>query len=110
MYALRQMSIDGDVRSIVDFGGHVGVKYHAYRDIMDIDTKFKWHVVDVPAVCDEGRRRLRPSDTKLTYSDTLDAIEDCDVLLCSGSLQYCDEPLDRIIDRLPRRPPVVILN
>lgn len=110
LYALQQMSNQGRLRSIVDFGGHVGAKFYAFREIIDFSPEFAWQVVDVPAVCAEGNRRLKPDDGNLSYSPTFENIVDCDVLLCSGSLQYCDEEIGDVVTKLPQRPKMIILN
>ncbi len=95
---------------MVDFGGHVGAKFYAYRDVIRFNLDFKWQIIDVPAVCEEGRSRLKQGDESLVYSDSTANLVGCDVLLCSGSLQYCNESIDEIILKMPARPRVIILN
>lgn len=110
LYALQRLAAEGKLKSVVDFGGHVGAKYYAYRSVMDFPWDLKWQVVDVPAVCAEGSRRLKPEDSNLSYSEDIGKIDACDVLFCSGSLQYSDEHLFRLLAEIPLRPQVIILN
>ena len=110
MYVLRELIYQGRSHSVVDFGGHVGAKYYAYRSIMTFPPELKWKIVDVPAVCDEGRRQLERGDESLSYHDDLKEIDSCDVLLCAGSLQYCEFYLDHILEKMLHRPHTIILN
>lgn len=108
--ALQQASSKMRLQSLVDFGGHVGAKYYAYRDVISFDPEFKWQIIDVPAVCREGRRNLEQGDKTLSYSEDVMGIDKCDILFCSGSLQYCDEDLGEIIQMMPEKPKMVIIN
>jgi putative methyltransferase (TIGR04325 family) len=94
---------------VTDFGGHLGVKYHAYRPLLDLPDDLRWQVVDVPAVCREGRRRVGGKGP-LTFHEDAKASAPCDVLICSGVLQYVEMPVDTIVDQLPSKPPAILLN
>jgi putative methyltransferase (TIGR04325 family) len=102
------MIADGALRRVTDFGGHVGVKYLAYRHVVDFPPDLVWQVVEVPAMCREGRRRAHDASA-LRFCERLEDAEPCDVLLCSGSLQYVETPLDQLLARMAP-PPVVLLN
>ncbi|MBR0646530.1 methyltransferase, TIGR04325 family [Plastoroseomonas hellenica] len=109
MFHLQRMIARGELRRVTDFGGHVGVKYLAYRDALGFPDDLVWQVVDVPAMCRAGRRRSADIP-QLRFHEALEDTMPSDVLLCSGSLQYVDAPLDQILARLPAPPPVILLN
>lgn len=110
MYALRELIYGDRLHTVIDFGGHVGAKYYAYRRLMTFPSELEWKIVDVPAVCDEGRKRLKQGDEALSYYENIEQIDSCDVLICAGSLQYCEFYLDHIIRQMRYRPHTIILN
>jgi putative methyltransferase (TIGR04325 family) len=107
---LQKLLRQNRLRTVTDFGGHVGVKFYAYRDMLDLPDDFRWQVVEVPAMVKEGRRRVPEGVDALCFFERLEETEPCDVLLCSGSLQYVDWTIEEIIDRLPRKPSMVFVN
>lgn len=109
MFHLQRLIAGGGLRRVTDFGGHVGVKYLAYRDTLRFPVDLLWQVVDVPAMCRAGRRRSVDTP-QLRFHEALEDTMASDVLLCSGSLQYVEEPLDRLLARLPAPPPTIVLN
>jgi len=108
MFCLQQSMARGQLGTVTDFGGHVGVKFKAYGAAMAFPDDLVWQVVDVPAMCRAGRR-YGPAPA-LRFFERLEDARACDVLICSGVLQYADLTLEQIIERLPRRPPLIILN
>jgi putative methyltransferase (TIGR04325 family) len=110
MFFLQTQLRQEKIRTLTDFGGHVGVKYYAYRSLMGLPDNFQWQVVDVPAVCREGRLRLLKDDETLSFFEKIEDTRPCDALLCSGALQYADLTLQEIVARLPSRPTMIILN
>jgi putative methyltransferase (TIGR04325 family) len=109
MFHLQRLIAGGGLRRVTDFGGHVGVKYLAYRDTLRFPVDMIWQVVDVPAMCRAGRRRSVDTP-QLRFHEALEDTQPSDVLLCSGSLQYVEEPLDRLLARLPAPPPTIVIN
>lgn len=110
LFHLSQLHADKRLTSIVDLGGHVGVKYYAFKAVLRFLDEVAWQVVDVPAICREGER-LRPADAAaLSFHGALEETAPCDVLICSGVLQYLDFTLEEAIKRLPARPATILLN
>ncbi|MDX7950258.1 methyltransferase, TIGR04325 family [Lichenihabitans sp. Uapishka_5] len=111
LYYLSRGIADGSVRSVIDFGGHIGVKYRAYRPLLDLPDGFRWCVVDLPPMIREGRRRAAAEDLPhLSFFDDVAQVAEADLLLCSGVLQFCPFPLADIIARCAGRPSRIILN
>lgn len=110
MFFMMDLKRRGRLTTVTDLGGHLGVKYHAFRKFLDLPKDTSWQVVDVPAVCKEGRRRQRSGETSLQYFEDSEKTAPCDVLLCSGVLQYLDYSLAEAVARLPSRPRLILLN
>ncbi len=96
---------------VFDFGGHVGVSYHGWRQYLDYQPGLRWLVEDVPAIVKVGAEiaKERPSAGLEFTTDVLDA-RGCDVLLAAGSLQYVDEPLAALLPRIGPLPRHLIVN
>jgi putative methyltransferase (TIGR04325 family) len=96
---------------LFDFGGHVGMLYHAYRRYLSPDRMPSWTVCDVPAVVREGAARAEAAgETSLRFTTSFGDADAADVLLVSGALQYIETPLVTMIGALETRPPCVLLN
>ncbi len=76
--------------SVVDFGGHIGVKYYAFRPFLKFPPGFRWSVVDVPAMTSAGRARRQElgAGDELHFHEHAEQVGPADILFCSGSLQY----------------------
>jgi putative methyltransferase (TIGR04325 family) len=101
---------DGTLDTVTDFGGHIGVKYRAYRQVIEFPSEMRWQVVEVPAIIREAKRRMTPEERSLQFFERMEDTEACDVLLCSGSLQYTGLSVEQLVSRMPKRPGTIILN
>lgn len=110
MFFIERLIKEGALSAVTDFGGHVGVKYYAYRDHLTYPADMLWQVVDVPAVCREGDSQRPEWASALSFHATVEATAPSELLLCSGSLQYADLSLEQIISRMARAPRAIILN
>jgi putative methyltransferase (TIGR04325 family) len=101
-----------DERSFVfDFGGHVGVAYHAWRNYLRYRPGMRWLVHDLPAIVKVGAElaKQRPSAGLELTSDVADA-RGCTIFLAAGSLQYVDESLPALLARIATLPRHLIIN
>jgi putative methyltransferase (TIGR04325 family) len=98
--------------SIFDFGGHVGLKYHAFRRYLQYPDTLRWVVCDMPAVVEAGRAiaRERPGGNRLDFTTRPEDADGFDVFFASGSLQYVETPLPGLLARLERAPLHLVLN
>jgi putative methyltransferase (TIGR04325 family) len=111
LFALEQMLSRGQLATVTDYGGHVGAKYRAYRRHLDFPDDLRWQVVEVPAMVREGRRRAAAEGlAALSFHEDASTTAPCDVLLCSGVLQYLDRDIADLVTALPARPRRIILN
>jgi putative methyltransferase (TIGR04325 family) len=101
-----------DARSFVfDFGGHVGVAYHGWRNYLGYPPGMRWLVHDVPAIVKVGAElaRDRPSEG-LAFTSDLAGARGCTIFLAAGSLQYVDESLPALLARTGTLPRHLIVN
>lgn len=111
MFWLAQ-SIHAGMRSVFDLGGHVGIKYYAFRRPMAVPSGLRWTVGDVAAVVEHGRKLAQRLDPERMLDFTTDptAMDGYDVLFASGSLQYLPEKLGDLLRKLASKPKRIVLN
>ena len=106
----QKLMRENHLHAVTDFGGHVGVKFYAFKDLLNLPEDFRWQIVDVPAMVREGRKRVPAGVHSLCFYENLEETEACDALLCSGVLQYLDFSIEQIVGRLPRKPYMIFVN
>lgn len=120
LFWLRQILQAKPDSFVFDFGGHVGVSYHGWYRYLDYKPGLRWLVEDVPAIVKVGAELAaelaadkvngRPSPGLEFTSEVADA-KGCDVFFAAGSLQYVDDDIAPMLQRLGGRlPPHLILN
>ncbi len=111
LFWLQNALLDG-VRSVFDLGGHVGVKYYAYRRLLAFPDDLRWIVCDVNAVVEEGRllAQTRPDSAGLAFTSEFERVSDCDALFAIGSIQYVEEDLAARLLTVTRMPTWLLLN
>lgn len=109
-WLMRSMQ-EGQFR-VGDVGGHIGIKFLAFRAALAAWPSLHWTVHDVPAVVARGRDLAagRGDAAALSFADKFDDLQDCDVLLASGVLQYLPGTLDDMMKGWRRRPQRIIIN
>jgi putative methyltransferase (TIGR04325 family) len=96
---------------LIDAGGHMGTKFRAFRDVLDLPAGFDWAIYDVPEIVKAGRARAAKDDLSgISFYDQIEATPPADILLASGLLQYLDIPFPDFVARLPQKPTHLILN
>lgn len=105
-------SLDEGMRGVFDLGGHVGIKYYAFRRMLSYPEDLRWKVCDVPGVVQTGQELAaqREATTQLGFTTQVSEASGCDVLYASGSLQYLPTRIDEIITALPVKPRRIVLN
>lgn len=98
-------------RTILDYGGHVGVLYYGINRLQPLPEGTRWIVFDVPTVVETGAELAREKDAvQLEFTATLENLDDIDVFLASGSLQYVEKSLVEVLGELGKKPKHMILN
>jgi putative methyltransferase (TIGR04325 family) len=96
---------------VFDFGGHVGVSYHGWRDYLNYPRGLRWRVYDMPAIVKVGAELAaeRPSEG-LDFTSEVGAGRGCTILMAAGSLQYGEASLTEVLGHVGSLPQHLILN
>lgn len=105
-------SIKEGMRTVFDLGGHVGIKYYAFKRALRDPPELHWKVCDVPSIVKAGREiaEKRGCSDRLTFCTDFREASGHDVLLVSGCLQYLPTDLGEILASLPVKPRRIVLN
>lgn len=111
LFWLAQSLAEGHTK-VFDLGGHVGIKYYAFRRVLSYPDALRWTVCDVPAVVRTGRELAaeRKVADKLDFTSEFGDGSGCDVLYASGSLQYLNVRIGNIVGGYAVKPKRIILN
>jgi putative methyltransferase (TIGR04325 family) len=105
------LRLEPQIGSLLDAGGHMGTKYRAFRNHVNLEQRIQWIIYDLPAIVRAGRERATKDGLfGLSFIDNLDDAQEVDVLLASGLLQYLDIPLGELLRQLPAPPKHLLLN
>lgn len=98
-------------QGVIDAGGHLGTKYLAFRDLLDLNG-VDWTVYDVPAIVQAGRKFQAAGKlpSPLRFEDRLSQLPPCDLVLASGLLQYLDLSVTDLLAGLSHKPRYLVLN
>jgi putative methyltransferase (TIGR04325 family) len=112
LFWLRKILEAKPASFVFDFGGHVGVSYHGWKQYLDYQPGLRWMVEDVPAIVKVGAELARErGGPHLAFTSDVRDAKGCDVFFAAGSLQYVDEPLPDLLTRIGGpRPRHLIVN
>lgn len=109
IFFLREAIGSNGLRSLTDFGGHIGVKYYAYAPHVSLPPDFRWQVVELDAMVRAGEEtRNGRTAPHLSFHRELGEARSA-LLLCSGSLQYVELAPNEIVERAGE-PETLVLN
>lgn len=105
-------ALDAGHRKVFDLGGHIGVKYYAFRERLALPPDTTWTVCDVPAVVERGRELADEHGVanQLRFTTDWRELGEADVLFASGSVQYLPTPLTTMLGEMATRPARVVIN
>jgi len=96
---------------VFDFGGHVGIRFYCYSKYINYPNKLKWIVYDLPSVLEEGKKLAKEMvENKISFTNEIDVAGGSDIFLASGSLQYFEIPLYKILSNLKTSPKHILIN
>jgi len=100
-----------DGGTLIDAGGHLGTKYIAFQDILDL-SRINWIVYDVPGMIAAARKRQAAGKVpaQITFTDEADNTPPADAMLASGVLQYSDLDLSAFVSQFSSQPAAIIVN
>jgi putative methyltransferase (TIGR04325 family) len=105
-------SLDSGLRTVFDLGGHIGIKYYAFRRVLNYPPDLHWTVCDVPGVIKAGAEvaAQREVTGQIDFTTDFHNASGCDILYASGSLQYLPQHLSELLAELPVKPKRIIIN
>jgi putative methyltransferase (TIGR04325 family) len=111
IYWLDKSLLSG-YRSIFDVGGHIGIKYYAFKPFLSQAEQLKWRVCDVPAVVQRGRAAAakRDAEGRLSFTSEYGEVAGCDVLFASGVVQYLPMSILEWLGPIVEKPRRMIFN
>ena len=100
------------LRSVFDFGGHIGLGYYAYRKYVTYPEQMRWTVHDVPAVMAKGQELAVTMDPekRLGFAQSVAAADGHDIFFSAGALQYLPTTLAEMLAPLKNKPRALLLN
>jgi len=100
-----------ELRSVFDWGGHIGVSYYSYAKYLDFSDQLRWCVGDVPQIIKAGAELARTRGAgALSFTQDIADADGFDFLLANGSLQYVEKPFADSLRALSRAPRHVLIN
>lgn len=100
-----------ELNGLLDAGGHMGTKYRAFRDFLELPEDFQWVVYELSEIAEAGRKRAEQDGLdQLRFVDNLEDAPGLPLFLGSGLLQYLDVPLSSVLSNLPHLPRHLLLN
>ncbi len=96
---------------IADLGGSTGGTFYAFSRALNFPADLSWTVSELPAAAEKGRRVAEARrEQRLHFVTRLDQVQEPDLLLTMGTLQYLPETLSEIVGALPARPRDIIVH
>jgi putative methyltransferase (TIGR04325 family) len=105
-------ALDAGYRRVFDLGGHIGIKYYAFRERLRLPGDAVWTVCDVPAVVARGMELARTNEVlgQLRFTTDWRELSAADVLYASGSVQYLPMRLAAMLQGATSFPARVVIN
>jgi putative methyltransferase (TIGR04325 family) len=95
---------------LFDLGGNVGISYFGFERYLYYDPSMTWLVHDVPAVVSAGKEIAGQEHApSLRFTTDYAGIEQADILLAAGVLQYLVDPMAPL-RAARKRPKRIIIN
>jgi putative methyltransferase (TIGR04325 family) len=107
-----QKALHEGARSIVDFGGNIGVKFYAYRGYIAYPADLRWTVIELASIAETGRRRAAVEGvaSSLSFGTELTDVGAADLFFASGSLQYLSIGIAQLLRTMSVLPQRVLIN
>jgi putative methyltransferase (TIGR04325 family) len=106
-----QRAFDEGVRTVFDFGGHIGISYYAFQRWVRFPDELAWRVCDLPRVLEAGRALAGEQEANgLSFTTEFAEAAGVDLFCGLGSLQYVEQSLPQRLGSLPALPKRLLLN
>ena len=109
MYWLSQLL--KEPRPVVDVGGHMGTKYLAFRDVLDVSA-VDWTVVDLPQIIGAAKDLQRDGalPAALRFQSDYDDLPEGAIVIASGLFQYFDGNFADFLAQFTNKPKHIVVN
>ncbi|MAF77544.1 MAG: hypothetical protein CME60_05225 [Halobacteriovoraceae bacterium] len=101
------------ISSLIDFGGHVGIKRYAFDSYLEKINQVKWSVYDLPKVIDEAKNlktQLDPqNEINLNFLNDLEN-QNTDLFMALGSFQYIPKEVPEVLEKLSSLPQYLLIS
>ncbi len=99
-------------RTVFDVGGHIGIKYYAFKAHLKYPDHLNWQVCDVPAVIQRGQAaaQKRDPDRQLSFTSDYSQVNGVDILFASGVIQYLPMTIEQWLSAIATKPKRIIFN
>ncbi len=99
------------IRGVFDFGGNMGWSYYSFRKYLSFPDALRWHILDVPAVMRAGQELAKKRQAPhLIFTEEMSKAECCEVFYTSGTLQYIEADLSKMLESFAIKPQHVFVN
>ena len=98
---------------VLDLGGNIGMAYYTALKYYPLPESLEWTICDVPALIATAKQvavREGSKSNALRFVTRLQDADNCDIFFSSGTLQFLEEPLPRLLQQLPNLPPTLLIN
>jgi putative methyltransferase (TIGR04325 family) len=100
-----------DSVTVFDFGGNVGVHYHAYQAYLTYPSDLKWTVCELPELVNLGEQIARERGaTRLAFTTNFADVSSSDIVIAAGVLQYVEDSFSDMLASAARLPTHLLLN
>src|SRR5256885_5993659 len=97
--------------TLIDYGGNIGLSYYGYVRRKELPPGVRWIIVELPHPVDVGKTvAQRHKATQLEFVGDLSRTPPCNVLFSAGALQYMEQSVPGLLEKLPAHPPHILLN
>ena len=109
-YWLRDAFKDGS--TVFEIGGHVGIAFYGFTQVMEYPAGLQWTICDVPTVAAAGEALARErGEPRLRFVTKPSDVPGADIVIAAGALQYIESPtLGETLAAMRHRPKHVLVN
>ncbi len=98
-------------QTLFELGGNTGNAYFSYQKHIEYPPEIRWIICDLPVAVNVGRHLFsKIEDPRICFTTSLEKMNQVDILLTSGTLQYIEPSLPKLLGQLVAKPRNVIVN
>lgn len=111
LFWISKLIAQNKLRSIIDFGGSVGVSYYAFKDYIEIPADLSWTVCELPEAAEMGAKIAKEKgESQLSFVSDPTVISGASIFYAAGVLHYLDKTLAQLLVENNANPDYLIIN